>query len=190
MSRKEVNGKTIMTIGLSVLLVLTVVAMIVSLSGPELPQPTPMPTPNPDKQYILKYEGTEYGTEEELKAELPETGAVKFGVSGTDSYTVKIVSGIDSTQSGTVKNLYYVDGAPCIFGTDDYTEEFDMTTSKGEITINCTAGYYDLTSVLQRRYPGKEITYYRGITEDEYPFKMVVTSSEGSEIKVLLRQKG
>lgn len=119
---------------------------------------------------------------------LPADGEVVFGVSGTESYTVRIVSNIHDTDGGLLINYYIIDGGAYMFSADDYTSDFLIELHDGYFVIECTPGYYGLETLLCRKWNASSVTFDEPVTE-EYHYKMIITSAEGEEIVVLLVQE-
>lgn len=126
---------------------------------------------------------------EALTVTLPSSGLITFNVVGAESYSCKVTSNVKDLDGSQILNSYYVDGEIYVFFADDYTSEFIPASSIHDsyFTIFCTPGYYELATLLARKWNGREVTFDTPVTE-EYPYKLDVTSSEGAVITVLLNQ--
>ena len=120
---------------------------------------------------------------------IPAEGNVLFEVVGTPDYTVKVVSNIDDTlETGAASYYYLVDGKIGLFPNDDYTAEFiKYLSAPNFFYIDCGQGSYDLETLLKRMYGAESVTL-RIPDGLEYPYKMIVTSAEGEEITILIKQ--
>lgn len=147
---------------------------------PELSDP-----PFEEDGYSVAFDDSENGI---LEVTLPASGEVRFNVSGTESYTVKIVSNIrDMDEDSVLLNYYTINDGVFVFAGDNYTDDFMLNEYDGYFIIACEPGYYDLETLLCRKHGVGDISFYRPVT-DEYIFKMIITSAEGEEFIVLLNQ--
>lgn len=139
--------------------------------------------------YTVTINGVSYSAASgETGLVLPAEGEVVFGVSGTGSYTVRIVSNIRDTDGGLLINHYIIDGGAYMFSADDYTSDFLIELHEGYFVMECTPGCYGLETLLCRKWNASSVTFDEPVTE-EYLYKMIITSAEGEEIVVLLVQE-
>lgn len=168
---------------LAIVAVSGVFVWAVSLLMPDTSGPSDPPFE--ESGYSVAFDDSENGI---LEVTLPASGEVRFNVSGTESYTVEIVSNIrDMDDDSVLLNYYIINGDVCIFAGDDYTDDFMLNEYDGYFVIACEPGYYELETLLCRKYGVGNVSFYRPVT-DEYIYKMIITSAEGEEFTVLLNQ--
>lgn len=140
------------------------------------------------EEFTLYYNGNGYNASDEAEVRLPTDGQAVFYVRGTESYTVSVITNLDE-QTGAVLNSYSYDGINWLFRFDDYTTDFVKSENLQEdhFIIECSPDYYSLDNVLKRIHEATEIQYTYPI-EEEYPFKLIITSSAGEVISILLKQ--
>lgn len=170
-----------------------VITSSVSTSEKPVEPDTPVVPDEPvvDDEFIVYYGPDVSFTSDSVGTlTLPAEGNVLFEVSGTDDYTVKVVSNIEENgTAGTVAYYYLVDGRLALFSNDDYTEQFIKDLSAPNFFyIDCGSGSFDLETLLTAMHGAESVTLH--IPEDlEYPYKLIVTSAEGEEITILLTQE-
>ncbi len=126
---------------------------------------------------------------EALSIVLPSRGQVIIEVSGTDSYSVEIQSNISSVGAGSVLDVcYYINGGLYVFDDEDYTDEFLVQAYDDYFVVECFPGYYDLQSVLCRKWNVSSVRI-EGTIDEAYYYKMIISSAEGKEITVLFNQE-
>lgn len=115
--------------------------------------------------------------------ELPENGQARFEVSNGGNYTVQVLPNVTKETDFD----YVVDGVPRSFAAETgFTDYFVSSSNKSEkyFSVACSYERYTLEGLLG---------YYNGSgvvveTDIEYPYKLVVTSSNGSSVTVNLKQ--
>ena len=145
-----------------------------------------------DDEFIVYYgPDVSYTSDSVGNLTLPVESNVLFEVSGTDNYTVKVVSNIEENgTAGTVAYYYLVDGRIGLFSNDDYTEYFITSLSAPNFFyIDCSSLIFDLETLLTTMYDAQTVTMYvpDGL---EYPYQLIVTSADGKVITILLNQEG
>lgn len=141
--------------------------------------------------FTVSFGGNSYSPDDgEIGAVLPSDGQVRFDVTGTESYTVKVLSSITDRDGAVLLNYYIIDGGNYLFSADDYTDEFisEDDLHDDHFVIECTPGRYDLKTLLCRKWNAADVAFVRPVT-DKYPYRMVITSADGEEIVVLLVQE-
>lgn len=166
-----------------------ITALVVLLRQPAVPDNPP----EEPAEFTVTYDGTDYTvSDEDIKITLPESGQARFTVSGAESYTVKVISELynSDTDTGVYAEL---DGkTPIILNGKDLTSEFIITEmpQDGYFTITCAPDYYDLLTLLKRRYNSDDVVIYNDNNSDMiYPYIMQITSSDGEVIEMQLRQE-
>lgn len=145
-----------------------------------------VPSDDEDTEFMVTYNGSEYVVgDEEYLAVLPSDGQALFSVSGTDSYTVNITCSYVASF-GSLDFYYTINGGTYLPMVDDYTDEFVMDIGSDSFIITCTSGYYDYETLLMRKWNVSEVVMVGNVPE--YPYKMVITSADGNEITILLKQ--
>lgn len=130
-----------------------VITSSVSTSEKPVEPDTPVVPDEPvvDDEFIVYYGPDVSFTSDSVGTlTLPAEGNVLFEVSGTDDYTVKVVSNIEENgTAGTVAYYYLVDGRLALFSNDDYTEQFIKDLSAPNFFyIDCGSGSFDLETLL------------------------------------------
>lgn len=174
-----------------VILALMALSLLIGLLVKNRPTDTPS-TPVEPTVFTVAYDGESYtASDGDIKISLPESGQAVFTVSGTDSYTVKVVSksyGIDPLE---VYGL--IDGATYyIFDGKDYTTEFITADNLHEdyFAIDCTANRYELATLIKRIKNTDDFVIYNESGQDmTYPYLLQITSSDGEVIEIELNQK-
>lgn len=138
-------------------------------------------------EFKITYNYTEFVVGEENYVVLPSSGTSGvFAASGTDSITIKIISSYEIT-SATLDFYYRINGGAYLPTVDDYTEDFEIVLLETTFYISCSDGLYDYETLLKRKWGVDEVTIVG--TVPEYPYKMIITSAEGEEITIYLKQE-
>lgn len=130
--------------------------------------------------FRVEYGGEIYKTDTENLIALPESGEVRFEVKCANSYSVVIVPNVtaETDFSFTVNGLEYP-----YSGEKDLSRGFELTCYDNAFTIN-TDEDYTLESVLSKIWGTDNVTVSE---HDTFPlYKLVVTSSSGEKIEILL----
>lgn len=134
-----------------------------------------------EKRIAVTYNG------ERLKdgdsVELPESGQARFEVENGGKYTVQVLPNVTEETDFN----FVVGGVPRSFlSQGDLCERFVSPNNKTEKYFNVSCSYEKFTveGILLVLY-GSNVQVK---TDIEYPFKLVVTGSNGSSITVNLRQ--